>query len=134
MTIVDIDLLFKSRLPEEDVELPGVGVVRVRGLSRAEALKVRSIEGRAETERAILALAMVDPTMTEAEVGRWQAASPAGEMEPVTDKVSELSGMLEDSAKAAYKSDGDEPGPGVRDVPRPEAGDDEGDATSVDVS
>ena len=51
----------------------------------------------------MLALALLDPVLTEAEVGRWQKASTAGELEPVTNKVSELSGMTEGAAKAAYE-------------------------------
>lgn len=113
---MDKEQLFKSRLGEADVEVPGVGTVRVRGLSRVEVLQVRKatdeagIDGpRALTlERKMLALAMVDPHLTEAEVGKWQAAGAAGELGPVTDKVQELSGMKEESAKAAYKSAGGE--------------------------
>ena len=100
---MDIEQLLKPRLPEADVELAGVGTVRVRGLSRAEALAVRDIEGTEAIERFILARGMVDPPMTEDEIGHWQQSSPAGEMEPVTDKVAELSGMLPDSAKVAVK-------------------------------
>jgi hypothetical protein len=92
-----------SGMPEDDVEVTGLGLVRVRGLSRDEALSLRGIAGRAESERALLAFAMVSPRLTPAQVARWQAASPAGEMEPVTDKVAELSGMLDDSAKQAVK-------------------------------
>jgi hypothetical protein len=107
----DKSLLFKARLPEADVEVPGVGTVRVRGLSRAEVMEVRSgvkdeadaVKRIAAIERKMLALALVDPVLTEAEVGQWQTASTAGEMEPVTDKVQELSGTHEGSDKATYK-------------------------------
>lgn len=113
---MDKELLFKARLTEEDVEVAGVGTVRVRGLSRVEVLHVRKAADDAgldgprtlTLERKMLALAMVDPELTEAEVGKWQAASGAGELNVVTDKVQELSGMKEDSAKAAYKSAGGE--------------------------
>jgi hypothetical protein len=122
---VDKELLFRPRLPEADVEIPGVGTVRVRGLTRAEVL---SAQGRAKgaeaIERVMLSLGMVDPALTEAEAGRWQKASPAGELDPVTRKIQELSGMLDDSAKEAYKSLRDESGDGVRVHPSGEAGDD----------
>ncbi len=103
----DKELLFKESLPEADVEIPGKGTVRVRALTRAEALSCQSVKdgpGRVEAiERKMLALAMVDPEMTEAEVGRWQKASVAGEMDRVGNKIQELSGMTEGAAKAAYK-------------------------------
>lgn len=97
--------LFKSRLPEEEVEVPGVGTVRVRALSRSEAMKLRkmSVASVEVIERKMLALALVDPKLTEDEIGQWQEASTAGELEAVSNKVSELSGMTEGAAKEAYK-------------------------------
>lgn len=105
---MDKELLFKPRLPEADVDVAGVGTVRVRGLNRAEAMMIQEAKGAATIERKLLALGMVDPTLTEAEAGQWQKAAPAGELEPVTEKISELSGLLVDSDKEAYKSLPDE--------------------------
>jgi hypothetical protein len=99
----DKELLFKPSLPEAEVEIPGKGTVRVRALSRSEALLCQKEDGVEAVERKMLALALVDPALTEAEVGRWQKASAAGEMDPVSNKVAELSGMTEDAGKAAYK-------------------------------
>jgi hypothetical protein len=101
--------LLKPRLPEADVDVPGVGTVRVRGLNRAEAMIVQGASGPEATERRILALGMVDPPMTEAEVGQWQKASPGGEIEPVSTKIAELSGMLDGAAKEVAKSLRSEP-------------------------
>ena len=106
-------LLAGGQLPEDDVHVPGVGVVRVRGLNRAEAMAVQGAKGTEATERKILAFGMVKPAMTEAEVGQWQGASLAGAIEVVSRKIAELSGMLSESAKEQYKSLRDEPGPGV---------------------
>lgn len=100
---MDKEALLKPRLPEAEVEIPGVGTVRLRGLSRAEAMMIQGIKGIDATERKLLHLALVDPVMTEAEVGQWQKSAPAGELEPVTDKVTELSGLREAAEKAAYK-------------------------------
>lgn len=101
---MDKELLFKPRLPEAEVELAGIGVVRVRGLSRAEALQVQAAKGAEATERKTLTLGLVDPKLTEAEVGRWQAASAAGEIQAVAMRIAELSGMVEHADKEAYKS------------------------------
>jgi hypothetical protein len=109
---VDEDLkarLLKPRLTEADVDVPGVGTVRVRGLNRAEAMAVQGANGPEATERRILALGMVDPSMTEAEAGAWQKASPGGEIEPVSRKIAELSGMLDGAAKDVVKTFRDGP-------------------------
>jgi hypothetical protein len=101
---IDKELLFKSRLPEADVEVADIGTVRVRGLSRAEVLSVQQTQGAAAAiERKMLALALLDPKLTEKEVQKWQEASDAGEIEPVTNKVVELSGMDPEAAKQKYK-------------------------------
>lgn len=119
---MDKELLFKPRLPEADVDIPGVGTVRVRGLSRVEVLAVRKATDNAESmdgprvlvlERKMLAAAMVDPELTESEVGQWQKAAAAGELEPIVTAVQELSGMLDGSAKAAVQTFRGEPGDGV---------------------
>jgi hypothetical protein len=121
---MDKELLFKPRLPEADVEVPGIGTVRVRGLSRAEALAMQKVEGTDAIERKMLAVALIDPVLTEAEVGKWQKASVAGELEPVGAKVQELSGMAEGAAKATYKEFEADPAAEFRLPPSGEARDD----------
>ncbi len=130
---MDKELLFKPRLPEADVDVPGVGTVRVRGLSRAEAMHVQDVKGTEARERRLVSLGMVDPELTEAEVGKWQKASKASELEPVTEKITELSGLLESSAKEAVKAFVADPDAEFRALPSPEAGDDGGPATDGDV-
>ena len=122
----DKELLFKPRLLEADVTIPGVGTVRVRALSRAEAMAAQNLTGTEAIERRMLSLAMVDPELTEEEVGRWQKASTAGELEPVTNKVTELSGMTDDAAKGAYKEFDQDPDAEFRLPPSREVGDDSG--------
>lgn len=124
--MVDKDLLFKPRLPEADVDVPGVGTVRVRGLSRAEVLSLQRAEGRdtLTTERKMLALALVDPVLTEAEVGRWQKACAAGELEVVSNKVAALSALRDGAAKEVYKKFEADPDAEFRVLPGGETGDD----------
>lgn len=109
---VSRDELFKARLSEREVEVPGVGLVRIRSLSRLEVLDFRKRktgdgaplgDDAAAFERAMLAAALVDPALSEDDARRWQAASSAGELEPVTDAIAELSGMKPDAAKEAVK-------------------------------
>lgn len=130
---IDREALFKPRLEEAEVDLEGMGTVRVRGLSRGEVIAMRkatdteaNLDGpRALViERKMIALAMIDPKLTETEVARWQEAAPAGELEPVTAKIQELSGLSEGANKSGLPGAGGEPGAGVRALPGGEAVDD----------
>lgn len=104
MAVTKADLL-KQRFGQEPIEIPGVGEVRIRALSRAEALELQGVElPVAEMERKLLSLALVEPKLTEAEVGEWQAASPAGELQPVVTAITRLSGLEPTAAKEAVKS------------------------------
>lgn len=97
-------------MPESDVEIPGVGTVRVRGLRRGEVLAAQKIDDVSLFERRMVHLGLVDPQMSEVEVGRWQESSPAGEMEPVIDRIRELSAIRPSADKESYKSVRGEPG------------------------
>lgn len=124
-----------SGMPEDDVDVHGVGTVRVRGLSRAEVIAMRELDlPTLQHERRTLAAAMVDPEMTEQQVEQWQAVAVAGELRPVVAKVLDLSGLGEGAAKAAYRSFRDESGPGVGAPDRGEAGDDGGAAAAGDAT
>lgn len=100
---MDKECLFAKRLPEDDVEVEGVGTVRVRGLSRAEANAVKVHQGTEKLEQKILTFGMVNPALTEDEVARWLRAASYGELEPVLTRIGELSGLMDDSAKKAVK-------------------------------
>lgn len=101
MTVSKEDLL-KARFGVEEFEIAGVGTVKIRPLSRSQALELRGKEMPIEEmERKLVAGAMVEPAMTEDDVRLWQDASPAGELEPLTDAIVKLSGMLKDSPKEA---------------------------------
>jgi hypothetical protein len=129
---VDLEKLLAPRadtatgLPEDDVEVPSMGTVRVRGLSREEVFETQKAKDTQAHERKILRLGMVDPVMTEGQAALWQKVSPAGEIEPVVDKIRALSGLDEGADKSDVRSDGSEPGRGIRDVPGHETGDDSG--------
>jgi hypothetical protein len=120
---VDKDLLFKPRLPERDVNLPGIGIVRVRGLSRAEVLEARE-DTTVGFEAAMLTAGVADPALTRDEVRRWMAAAPAGEIKPVTDAILHLSGLAQGADKSGLSGDGADAGVGVGSLSGGEAGDD----------
>jgi hypothetical protein len=86
------------------VDIPGVGVVVIRTLSRAEFLSASKLDDTMAQERRILSLAMVEPALTEAEVGQWQASSPPGEINAIAMAVNTLSGIGPGAEKEQYKS------------------------------
>lgn len=104
MGTLDVGALLGERFGVVDVELPTLGgSVKVRPLTRAEAMKLNGVElEAAEMECRLLALAMVEPKLTEDQVRQWQEVSPAGELEPVGETIIRISGMDKVAGKQAY--------------------------------
>ncbi len=90
-------LLAKREASYRDVEVD-VGTVRVRGLNRAEVKACQDDDGNT-VENKLIAAGMVDPVLTEAEVGEWLATAPAGDFVAVMTALSELSGLAEGAAQ-----------------------------------
>jgi hypothetical protein len=106
MTVSKEDLL-KQRFGVTDYEIADVGTVQVRALTRGEALQVVGVErDKRELEAQIVAWAMVEPKLTEAEVRTWMDNSPAGELQGLTQFITKLSGLGEGAPKSGL--------PGVR--------------------
>jgi hypothetical protein len=112
---MDKSALTAPRVPTGEVEIPGVGTITVRGLTRFELLLAGKTGGddAALMERKMLAFAMVDPEMSEKDVEAWQKASPAGEMMPVVNLVNRLSGVGQGADKSGVPEAGDGSEPGV---------------------
>lgn len=105
---MDKEILLKSRIPEAEVEIDGVGIVRVRGLTRDEVFLLQKHTDNVEKlERKMLSIAMLDPKLTEAEVGKWQMNATSNEIEPVADTIRELSGLGEGASKKDLPSTGE---------------------------
>ncbi|MES2211414.1 MAG: hypothetical protein V4515_14720 [Chloroflexota bacterium] len=104
--------MFVDRLQREDVEIPGVGTITVRALTRMELLLAGKLsdQGVAAVERRMLSYAMVDPEMSEAEVERWQKCSPAGDIQPLMPAINRLSGIGQGAEKSGVQSVRGEPG------------------------
>jgi hypothetical protein len=106
---VSKEALFAKNLPEEDVQVEGVGTVRVRALTRAEVMRVTGAEmAKAKLDRYVLSRGLVAPALTEDEVGMWQRAGVAGRLEEVSRAIMRLSGLTEVAAKSVVPEDGDE--------------------------
>lgn len=100
-------LTSQAAMPQEDVELEGLGTVVVRGLSRYETLLATKGIDETDTlriEQRMVAMGMVEPVMSEKDVAAWQKASPLGQMKPITSAINRLSGIGTDAGRDAYKS------------------------------
>lgn len=106
MSAVDKAALLAPRLGEGVHEISGVGAVKIRGLSRAEVLEVRTLPDTAAADRLMVSRALLDPTLTEDEVGAWQKTSPPGEIEALTTAIVELSGMGGGASKSGVSGAG----------------------------
>lgn len=112
-----------SGMPEADVPQSG-GAVRVRGLSRKEILKAKDIDDRTAWEAFVIATGMLAPTMTVAQVEAWQETALALTIEPIMDKIVELSGMDEGAERRTARELVEDDGAEFRDVPSGPAQDD----------
>lgn len=105
---VDKSAFFDQVLPEKDLEVPGLGKVRIRGLSREKALAVAKMAeekaGFDAQEREWLRWGLVEPELSYQDIERWQARAQSGQIGTVTDAIVELSGVEEGAEKAVYKS------------------------------
>ena len=104
---MDKSKLFENRLPTAEYELEGFGTLKFRSLTRDEAIKIGEVDDIGDRERKMLAWAMVDPKLSYQDAQKWQNASPPNEIESVTEAIARVSGLLEESAKEATKSDTD---------------------------
>jgi len=87
------------------VPVPGFGLIKVKPLSRAQAMSVcnRDLDA-AEMEQVLVSYAAVEPTFTRKEVARWQEIDTAGgALSKLVHVIMEISGMEIGAGKAAYK-------------------------------
>jgi len=98
------ELLANRGLPEDVVEIPGLGSVRVRGLSRKEFLRLNEGDDGFDFEDRAMSAGMLEPKLTIEEVSQLRDLSPGMELQAVFMKINELSGVGKDAAKEAYKS------------------------------
>lgn len=88
------ELLERRALAERDVELAGLGTVRVRALTRGEVLKLRGPgDDFIAFEAGLLAAGMVRPQLSIEEAAAWQDAALPTEIDPVITAIMQLSGM-----------------------------------------
>lgn len=91
---------------EEDYMIEGVGMVRIRALSRAAFMEAnkRYGEDMMAQERFVLSRSIVQPAgVTESVVGEWQKSSPINEINKLAQRINAMSGI----GTGADKSDVD---------------------------
>jgi hypothetical protein len=104
--VIGKDALLEAFLPTADVELPsGKGTVKVRGLTRWEAVETQAgvdddTEGAALLlERRALARGMVEPQLTEEEAEAWQRSGVAADVAKVAMTISQMSALDDNAGK-----------------------------------
>lgn len=83
----------------KEVPIGNLGVVIVRGLTTKELRQSVDKDGK-PSDMAMIATALVQPTMTPEEVEDWLSGAPAGDMVKVSRAVLSLSGMEPDAIKS----------------------------------
>jgi hypothetical protein len=130
-----VSSLTESRLEEQDYVLEETGQrIRIRPLSRLEVLQAQKLRdvGIPEMEQHMLRCAMVRPVLRDADVKAWQAATPAGDLEPLTRYLNRISGLNKGADTETYERFRGGSEPGVRSLPGAETEQDGGRTTGVD--
>jgi hypothetical protein len=96
------DLTDEDVILSEDFTTLSGRLIRIRGLSRVEVLKLRKVE--VDFEATMLSYIMVAPGLNTTSALAWMTKAPAGEIEEVIERGHLLSGLNGDAGKAAYKS------------------------------
>lgn len=96
--------LLEPTLDEVDFELPTGRKVRIKSLNRDEALQiVESKKGSRDREIKMVAWAMVKPAMSYTQAAQWFAAAKAGDIQALTYKIQELSGLDDKAERQAVE-------------------------------
>ena len=105
------EAILARKIGHEQVELSGGDYVVVRALKRSEMLAVKGIGGDGDDVAAIeardnfiISVGMIDPQLTADEVAQLGETLGAADLGKISQRIGQLSGMLEDSGKQATKS------------------------------
>lgn len=95
-------LLAARGLGTESVEVPGVGTVVVRGLSRVEVVALANVTADVMEIRSLTA-GMVEPSLTFEEVEEWRKEASSEVIRPISDAILTLSGLAEGARHEAER-------------------------------
>lgn len=101
--IISKDAFLKASLPESEFNVPGLGTIRLRGLSRAEVVRFAELDfdGR---EVHTLACGIVAPELTEDEVREWRSTVVSRTVRLINDEIIKLSALNENAVGDAKRS------------------------------
>ena len=116
MAIEKEALFLQDNFPEEIVEIPGKGEVRIRALTRAEmhSMNPHGKTSAVDVEYRTIVFGMLEPSLDIKEVKAWADVASVGEFQKVLRAIMRLSGMVaseeevNEAQKSAYKSLRDE--------------------------
>jgi hypothetical protein len=91
--VISKEAILKPQLPEEVIDVAGLGPVRVRGLSRSEWMANKDRDG-VEWEIGLLAVGLVDPKLSEEEIRQMREATTVKVIDEIASGILRLSGML----------------------------------------
>jgi len=94
MTTVSKDAFLKGHLPEADIEVPEIGVIRIRGLSRSESLRTVDMDSDVR-EAQVLAWGIIEPALTVEDAETWRSNATGGVVAAVVHEILLLSGMID---------------------------------------
>jgi hypothetical protein len=98
-------------LAEEDYDLGNGKKLRLRALTRLEMMRSSKLDNdRPKQEQYLLSIAVIKPTLTPADVAKWQRAKSFMEVERVARRINALSGVGKDAAKSGLPDDGESAG------------------------
>lgn len=92
--------ILAKKLSQEVIDLPSGGQVKVRGLTRDEALLTQDREGTAARDNYVIATGLLDPKLTEDDVAAWAATGATGDLNTISLAIAHLSGMGEGAGKS----------------------------------
>lgn len=95
-------LLATKGIGTEEVEVPGVGTVVVRGLSRSEVVALVHLDADVMEIRSMVD-GMVDPSLTFDEVEEWRKEASSEVIRPISDAILTLSGLAEGARHEAER-------------------------------
>lgn len=99
---VSLEGLLEPTLDEEDFALPSGAKIRIKSLNRNEALRIaESKQGTRDRELKMVAWAMVTPPMSYKDAERWFDQAKAGDIQALTFRIQQISGLTEDAEKEA---------------------------------
>lgn len=107
MALTRDEILARKKTGRTTERFPiGDGEVIIRGLTRDEALQVRGAETLAEKDNVLISCGLVDPEMTPADVAEWAAEEDAGLLGALSQRIGELSGLVEGAGKSRVSRPG----------------------------